>query len=65
MSGIYSTIKSSRSISEFKRAMLQIIKSVKNSLYNISDIDGIKYLTKIRLKFSALMNTNSDINSIA
>ena len=24
------------------------------SLYNISDIDGIKYLTKLQLKFSAL-----------
>ena len=47
-------IKSSRSISEFKRKLLQIIKPVKNSLYNISDIDGIKYLTKLRLKFSAL-----------
>ena len=47
-------IKSSRSISEFKRKQLQIIKPVKNSLYNISDIDGIKYLTKLRLKFSAL-----------
>ena len=47
-------IKNSRSISEFKRKLLQIIKPVKNSMYNISDIDGIKYLTKIRLKFSAL-----------
>ena len=47
-------IKSSRSISEFKRKLLQIIKPVKNSLYNISDIDSIKYLTKLRLKFSAL-----------
>ena len=27
---------------------------MKNSLYNISDIDSIKYLTKLRLKFSAL-----------
>ena len=27
---------------------------MKNSLYSISDIDGIKYLTKLRLKFSAL-----------
>ena len=27
---------------------------MKSSLYNISEIDGIKYLTKLRLKFSAL-----------
>ena len=27
---------------------------MKNSLHNISDIDGIKYLTKLRSKFSAL-----------
>ena len=57
-------IKNSRSISEFKRKLLQIIKPVKNSMYNISDIDGIKYLTKIRLKFSALNEHKSDINLI-
>lgn len=47
-------IKNSRSISEFKQKLLQIIKPVTNSMYNISDIDGVRYLTKIRLKFSAL-----------
>ena len=34
-------IKNSRSIFEFKRKLFQIIKPVKNSLYNISEIDGI------------------------
>ena len=47
-------IKNSRSISEFKRKLLQITKPVKKSMYKISDIDGIKYLIKIHLKFSAL-----------
>ena len=47
-------IKNSMSISEFKRKLLEIIKPTKTSIYNISDIEGFRYLTKIRLMFSAL-----------
>ena len=47
-------MKNSRSISEFKWKLLQIIKPVKNSMYNISDIHGVRYLTKMWFNLSAL-----------
>ena len=47
-------IKNSKSISEFKRRVLEIIRPVRHSTYNISDINGVRHLSRIRLKFSAL-----------
>ena len=44
----------SPSISVFKRNFLQIIRPVKNPVYNIHDIKGVKILTRLRVKFSPL-----------
>ena len=47
-------IKTSQSISEFKRKLLAIIRPTKKSYYDIFDIEGVKKLTKLRVNFSAL-----------
>ena len=47
-------IRSSKSIAEFKRKLLSKIRPTENSVYNIYDIEGVRILTKLRLKFSAL-----------
>ena len=46
--------KNSKSISEFKRKLLAMIRPNKNSIYGINDIVGIRHLSKLRLKFSGL-----------
>ena len=47
-------IKNSQSISEFKRILLAIVRPHKNPLYCLSDIEGVKKLTKLRVNFSPL-----------
>ena len=47
-------IKNSTTISEFKNRLLKMIRPVKNSIYNVFDISGIRCLTKLRLEFSEL-----------
>ena len=47
-------IKNSISLSQFKNKSLKIIRPEGNSVYNISDIEGVRLLTKLRLKFSML-----------
>ena len=39
---------------QFKKKLLLIIRPVKNSTYRVSDISGIRLLTRLRLQFSAL-----------
>ena len=39
---------------QFKKKLLSIIRPVKNSTYRVSDIPGIRLLTRLRLQFSAL-----------
>ena len=39
---------------EFKRKLLSKIRPVENPVFNIYDIEGVRILTKLRLKFSAL-----------
>ena len=45
-------IKNSVSLFQFKSKLLKLIRPQKKSTYNICDIDGARYLTKLRLKFS-------------
>ena len=45
-------IKNSIPLSQFKNESLKIIRLEGNSVYNISDIEGVRLLTKSRLKFS-------------
>ena len=47
-------VQESPSISIFKRNLLQIIRPIKNPVYNICDIQGVKMLTRLRVKFSPL-----------
>ena len=47
-------VQGSPSISVFKRNLLQIIRPIKHPVYNISDIQGVKMLTRLRVKFSPL-----------
>ena len=47
-------VQGSPSISVFKRNLLQIIRPIKNPVYNICDIQGVKMLTRLRVKFSPL-----------
>ena len=42
------------SIAEFKRKLLTSIRPVKNYLFGVIDIVGVKKLTKLRIEFSAL-----------
>ena len=47
-------IKNSLSLSQFKSKLLKIIRPEGISVYNISDIEGVRLLTKLRLRFSVL-----------
>ena len=47
-------IKNSASLSIFKNKLLKTIRPPKKSIYNICDIEGVGYLTKLRLRFSLL-----------
>ena len=47
-------VKYSVSIAQFKNKLLSTIRPVGNSIYNVHDIIGVRYLTKLRLQFSAL-----------
>ena len=46
--------KKSTSFPQFKSKLLTIIRPKKRSLYNISDIEGVGYLTKVHVRFSSL-----------
>ena len=47
-------VKHCVSIAQFKNKLLSTIRPVGNSVYNVHDIIGVRYLTKLRLQFSAL-----------
>ena len=47
-------IKNSISLSQSKIKLLKIIRPERNSVYNISNNEGVRILTKLRLKFSVL-----------
>ena len=47
-------VRNSATVAEFKRKLLAIIRPVKNSLFGVFDILGVKQLTMLRLEFSAL-----------
>ena len=47
-------VKYSIYITQFKNKLLSIIRPMGNSIYNIHDVIGVRYLIKLRLQFSAL-----------
>ena len=46
--------RNSKSISEFKRKLIIMIRSEKNLIYGIKDVLGARHLSKLRLSFSVL-----------
>ena len=49
-----SKIQNATTITQFKKKLVSIFRPVKNSTYRVSDIPGIRLLTRLRLQFSAL-----------
>ena len=47
-------MKKSASLPQFRSKLLNIIRPKKKSTYNICDIEGVRYLTKLRVRFSLL-----------
>ena len=47
-------IKKIESIKKFKKTLIKIIRTKENSVFGVSDIYGIKLLTRLRLNFSHL-----------
>ena len=47
-------IQNSKSIAAFKSKLLSFIRSSKRSIFNVNDPEGVKYLTRLRLRFSHL-----------
>ena len=47
-------IKDSKTLAEFKRKLLAVIRPVGQSVYNVYNMDGIRNLTKLRVNFSPL-----------
>ena len=54
---IHSTSKST-SIAEFKWKLIALIRPVKNTIYGVSDLKGIRNITKLCVQFSDLNDTN-------
>ena len=49
-----SEIQNSESIATFKSKLLSFIRPSKRSIFNVNDPEGVKYLTRLRLRFSHL-----------
>ena len=47
-------IRSSQTISELKRKLIQLVRPKRQSYFGVHDIEGIRYLTQLRVKFSDL-----------
>ena len=48
------SVRSSQTISEFKKKLIQIVRPVKRSFFNVHDLYGVKLLTRLRVEFSDL-----------
>ena len=47
-------IRASKSIAEFKRKLIALVRPVKNTIYGVSVLKGIRNITKLRVQFSDL-----------
>ena len=47
-------IRSSQTISELKRKLIQLVRPKNQSYFGVHDIEGIRYLTQLRVKFNDL-----------
>ena len=48
------SIRNSPALSQFKHNLIQIIRPPKRSTFGIHDVEGLKFLTRLRVKFSDL-----------
>ena len=48
------SIRSSQTISELKQKLIQLVRPKRQSYFGVYDIEGIRYLTQLRVKFSDL-----------
>ena len=48
------SIRSSQTISELKRKLIQLVRPKRQSYFGVHDTEGIRYLTELRVKFSDL-----------
>ena len=48
------SMRSSQTISEFKRKLIKLIRPPKRSIFNIYDLEGTRLLTQLRVEFSDL-----------
>ena len=58
-------IRSSQTISELKQKLIQLVRPKRQSYFGVHDIEGIRYLTQLRVKFSDLREHSLDITFIA
>ena len=47
-------VQSSETISEFEKRLIQIVRPVKRSIFDVHDLYGVKLLTRLRVEFSDL-----------
>ena len=50
----FSEIRASKTIAEFKRKLIALIRPVRNTIYGVSDLKGIRNITKLPVQFSDL-----------
>ena len=48
------SIRSSQTISEVKRKLIQLVRPKRQSYFGVHDTEGVRYLTQLRVKFSDL-----------
>ena len=47
-------IRASKTIAEFKRKLIALMRPVRNTIYGVSDLKGIRNITNLRVQFSDL-----------
>ena len=55
-------LQSSQTISEFKRRLIYLVRPPKRSVFNIHDLDGVKLLARLQIKFSDLCSQRFNHN---
>ena len=59
---LHVSIRSSQTISEFERKLIHLVRPKRQSYFGVHDIEGIRYLTQLRVKFSDLREHRSRHN---
>ena len=62
---INSIIPDNMTISELKQKLIQLVRPKRQSYFGVHDIEGIRYLTQLRVSSAIYMSTGLDITFIA